>query len=157
MKIAEKYKLQTDKLDFQNPDDRGLECEVFNTPDDDIVFKLYKTRADCNAFSREVVEQIVAFNKKYAENGLAPQVCSGVIQVDNRYGYFVERVVPINKIPLIEISKNLIAKLAEALGFDDVPSELYSNWGITKDGRPVLFDFGPITLSYLGLYEGELV
>lgn len=149
MKIIEKYEIKTDKLDYENSSGNGMECNVFDCYDDNIVFKLY------DHYSRSQVKMIIQFNREYAEQGLAPEVLSGVIEIDGQFGYFTERVLPEHQVDDYEERGKHITELADSLEFDNVPLELCDNWGLTKDRRPVLLDFGLKTLEFLGLYDGE--
>lgn len=133
--------------------DNGLECGVFDTDDPTIVFKLYKASFG----SYEEVERIIELNREYTECSLAPQVYSNVIKIDYRYGYYAERILPQHLFPDSSIPhEDLFNKLAKQLGIDDYRiCELYQNWGLTKDKRPVLFDFGLVSLRTLGLIPYE--
>ena len=118
----------------------GAECEVFETDNPDVVFKLYNSR-----YTKQKVQQIINYNRDYAKRKLAPQVLSGIIKQDGKYGYCAERVEP-------QYKSN--PDLADKLGIDERDRcELLYNWGYTKDGTAVLLDFGPVTLYVLGISE----
>lgn len=122
--------------------DYGFECNVFETDNPDVVFKLYNKLH----YTKQQVQQIIDLNRDYAERGLAPQVYGSIIETqDGYYGYYVKRVKP---------SYKSNSDLADRLGIDEPNEcELPHNWGYTKDGTAVLFDFGPATLWVLGLLD----
>ena len=128
----------------------GMECEVYETENPNVVFKLYfiEQYGEQREYTFEDVQRIVDTNAFFAEQGLAPEVLSGVIEIDGRCGYYVERVTPDES-----VSQNEIDMLVDALDIHQSPCilELLSNVGWTNDGRLVLFDFGRITLMLLGL------
>ena len=131
----------------------GVECSVYNTPDFDVVFKLYNDAF--NPYPLKQVERIIKLNREYAAQGLAPQVYSDAIMVNGCWGYLVERIHPLEydsgDISPDKLHKH-IDELAYQLGVsDNCKVELNGNSGLTKDGDFVLFDFGLVTMTILGL------
>ena len=128
---------------------RGAECDVYDTVDKNKVFKLY-------IYSYAKVIDIIRLNIKYADLGLAPKVYSSIIEMNDRYGYIAEYVTQAKKVG--ELLSDELREQEDILMYElgikeSHRGELNFNWGLTKDNRPVLFDFGLYTMELLGLLD----
>ncbi len=139
----------------------GCACDVYKTQDPDIVFKLYyNTDLDYGD-----VQQIWEQHRLFAEKGLAPQLYGEIIEYDaagfsidiKHYGFFVEYVYSPNNLPPKEYLI-LLAELKDKIKkycveFNSEAGELNHNWGITKQGEPVLIDFCVTTSRLIGILK----
>lgn len=154
MLAVKKTCLTTDSIKIDGCYGGGCECKVYDTTNNAIVFKLYN---EYENYTYNKVARIVELNRKFAGRGLAPQVYGDVVKLDGQFGYFTERIIPapqtnLSKSKRIDYENDLLDGLE--LGKDN-SYELSHNWGLTKDKKPVLFDFGLLTLWLLGIIESN--
>jgi len=126
----------------------GSECAVFLI-DDNVVLKAYEY-----GYSKCEVEEAVERQRIGYEEGIAPKVLSGVIEVDDSYGYISERA------DLVEENQDMAVFLATELGqefletfhrvFGSSAEEFENNSNVGFiDGKPVALDFGEVSFGYV--------